>query len=227
MAKDDLKDLPPEERIKILKKLEEEKKKEIVEAEKAIKESQDELTEQRKWVEKVPIPQMSKTDFKGMSPDEAKIQESHKGKKKNSNDDLLEDDKKDKNKDEISLKDVLTPRVSGESIGLEDLAREHVELPPEVMNSQYAMQLSQQPMQNLYHEITGIKQAVEDKGYISAEEERRVNYLASAVEKKVEAGEDGKYSFSEDVAKAANLTRAISANLRGLYKSGGNTGYQN
>ena len=44
---------------------------------------------------------------------------------------------------------------------------------------------------------------------------------------KVEAGEDGKYSFTEDVAKAANLTRAISANLRGLYNSGGNTGYQN
>jgi hypothetical protein len=225
MAKDDLKGLPPEERIKILKKLEEEKKKEIAEAEKAIKESQDELTERRKWADKVPIPQMSKDDFKGMSPDEAKVQESHKGKKSTSDYDVLEDDSEDKDKN--SLKEVLTPRVSGESIGLEDLAREHVELPPELMNSQYAMQLSQQPMQNLYHEITGIKQAVEDKGYISAEEEKRVNYLASAVEKKVEAGEDGKYSFTEDVARAANLTRAISANLRGMYKSGGNTGYQN
>ena len=221
MAKDDLKDLPPEERIKILKKLEEEKKKEIAEAEKAIKESQDELTERRKWAEKVPIPQMSKDDFKDMSPDEAKVQETHKGKKKDS------DVSKDEGKDKKSLKDVLTPNLSSEEISLEDLAREHVELPPEVMNSQYAMQLSQQPMQNLYHEITGIKQAVEDKGYISAEEERRVEYLASAVEKKVEAGEDGKYSFTEDVARAANLTRAISANLRGLYKSGGNTGYQN
>ena len=223
MATDNLKELPPEERIKILKKLEEEKKKEIAEAEKAIKESQDELTERRKWTDKVPIPQMSKDDFKGMSPDEAKVQESHKGKKSSDNDDSSN---KDENKKETSLKDVLTPKVSGESIGLEDLAREHVELPPEVMNSQYAMQLSQKPMDNLYHEITGIKQAVEDKGYISAEEEKRVNYLASAVEKKVEAGEDGKYSFTEDVAKAANLTRAISANLRGLYKSGGNTGYQ-
>jgi hypothetical protein len=224
MAKDDLKELPPEERIKILKKLEEEKKKEIAEAEKAIKESQDELTERRKWTDKVPIPQMSRDDFKGMSPDEAKVQESHKGKKSSDNN---KSDDEDENKKETSLKDVLTPRVNGESIGLEDLAREHVELPPEVMNSQYAMQLSQQPMNNLYHEITGIKQAVEDKGYISAEEEKRVNYLASAVEKKVEAGEDGKYSFTEDVARAANLTRAISANLRGLYKSGGNTGYQN
>lgn len=223
MAKDDLKDLPPEERIKILKKLEEEKKKEIAEAEKAIKESQDELTERRKWADKVPIPQMSKDDFKDMSPDEAKVQEAHKGKKSTSDYNMLEDDDKDKK----SLKDVLTPRISGESIGLEDLAREHVELPPEVMNSQYAMQLSQQPMQNLYHEITGIKQTVEDKGYISAEEEKRVAYLASAVEKKVEAGEEGKYSFTEDVAKAASLSRAISANLRGMYKSGGNTGYQN
>ena len=224
MATDNLKNLPPEERIKILKKLEEEKKKEIAEAEKAIKESQDELTERRKWAEKVPIPQMSKDDFKDMSPDETNVQESHKGKKKNS------EDKKDKDKDskdETSLKDVLTPRVGGETIGLEDLAREHVSLPPEVMNSQYALQLSQQPMQNLYHEITGIKQAVTEKGYISAEEEKRVEYLASAVEKKVEAGENGKYSFTEDVAKAANLTRAISANLRGLYNSGGNTGYQN
>jgi hypothetical protein len=221
MAKDDLRNLPPEERIKILKKLEEEKKKEIIEAEKAIKESQDELTERKKWEDKVPIPQMSKDDFSGMSLDEAKVQEAHKGKKsKFSN-------SKEKGTKEKSLKEVLTPKLSSEEVSLEDLAREHVELPPEVMNSQYAMQLSQQPMENLYHEISGIKSAVEDKGYISPEEEKRVNYLASAVEKKVEAGEDGKYSFTEDVAKAANLTRAISANLRGLYKSGGNTGYQN
>jgi hypothetical protein len=217
MAKDELKDLPPEERIKILKKLEKEKKKEIEEAEKAIKSSQEELTERRKWVDKVPIPQMSRDDFGGMSLDETKVQESHKGKKK-----AVE--KKDEN-NEKSLKDFLSGDGNESGLGLEELAREHVELPPEVMNSQYALQLSQQPMQSLYHEITGIKEAVEDKGYISAEEEKRVNYLASAVEKKVEAGEDGKYSFTEDVAKAANLTRAISANLRGMYKSGGNTGY--
>ena len=52
---DDLKNVPPEERIKKLKELEEKKKKEIEEAQKAIRESEQEITEKRKWEDKVPI----------------------------------------------------------------------------------------------------------------------------------------------------------------------------
>lgn len=84
-------------------------------------------------------------------------------------------------------------------------------------------------MESLYNEMSGLKKAVEDKGYINSEESRKIEYLASAVEKKIEAGETGKYSFTEEVAKAANLTRAIGSNLRDLYKaskSSGNTNYQ-
>ena len=115
MAKDDLKDLPPEERIRILKKLEEEKKKEIAEAEKAIKESQDELTERRKWAEKVPIPQVSRDDFRDMSLDEAKVQEAHKGKKSKSSD---SEEKETKEKSRAATRSVLLQTESEFSITL-------------------------------------------------------------------------------------------------------------
>ena len=216
MTKDNFKELPPEERIKRLKELEKQKKKEIEEAETEIKKSQEELTQRQRWIEKVPIPQMAKSDFENLTPDEQKVQEAHKGKKK----ELKDKDKKDKTeKQGNDLSDVLDANSPGESLSLEDLAGERVDLPPELMNSQYALQLSQTPMQNLYQEMTSIKSAVEDKGYINRDEERRVEYLASAVEKKVEAGELGKYSFTEEVASAANLTRVIGTKLRNLYQS--------
>jgi hypothetical protein len=216
MAKDDFKNLLPEERIKRLKELEKQKKKEIKEAETEIKKSQEELTQRQKWIEKVPIPQMAKSDFENLSLDEQKVQEAHKGKKKGLKD---EDKTEKKESDRKDLSDVLEIKSSEEALSLEDLAGERVDLLPELINSQYALQLSQKPMQNLYQEMTGIKSAVEEKGYISKDEERRVEYLASAVEKKVEAGELGKYSFTEEVASAANLTRVIGTKLRNLYQS--------
>src|SRR3990167_2739866 len=81
MAKDELKDLPPEERIKRLKKLEEEKKKEIEEAEKIIKESNEEITERRKWIEKVPIPQVAQDDLEGLGEEGKQLFNVHRGKK--------------------------------------------------------------------------------------------------------------------------------------------------
>ena len=74
-------------------------------------------------------------------------------------------------------------------MGLEMLARERVELPPELLHSDYAAALSRKPMQNLYEEITKINRTVEDKGYINREEERRVEYLLAGVGKKIEAGD--------------------------------------
>jgi hypothetical protein len=60
---DDIKKLSPEERIKRLKKLEEEKRKEIEEAEKLMKQTAGELDEAESIRQKVPVPQMQAVDI--------------------------------------------------------------------------------------------------------------------------------------------------------------------
>ena len=74
--------------------------------------------------------------------------------------------------------------------------------------------------------MTQINKAAEEKGYVSAEEERRVEYLSSAVERKIEDVESGKYSLTEEVAMAVSVTRQIGSKLRDVYKSEPRTDYQ-
>jgi len=60
---DDLKKLPPDERIKKLKELEEAKRKEIEEAQQLLKESAVELEREEKIKQEVPVPQMKAVDI--------------------------------------------------------------------------------------------------------------------------------------------------------------------
>lgn len=67
MAKlDELKSLSPQERIRKLKEMEEERKNEIEQAEKLIKESNVEIEEERKELERIPIPQLKTVDIQGL-----------------------------------------------------------------------------------------------------------------------------------------------------------------
>ena len=203
MAND--KDLPPEERIKKLKKLKEEKEKEIAEAQKLIKESEEELTDRRKFKEKVPIPESAKNDLEGLSKEGKEILKEQKGLREK----VAEHEEK---------KAAAKTSKDDKKYDLESLAREQVELPPDVINSEYALQLSKEPMGNIYKEMGQIYKAVEEKGYISREEEKRVEYLSSAVERKIEADEEGQYSFSREAARAASITQQLGASLISTYK---------
>jgi len=192
MAED--KSLSPEEKTKRSKKLKEEKEKEIADAQKKIKGSEEELKEKKKVKEKVSIPESDKQDLERLSEERKNILNERKdlrGNKKSSED---------------------------EDSDLEKLARERIELPPEVMNSQYAEQLSREPIGEIYKEMGSIYKAVEEKGYISREEEKKVEYLSSAVEIKIEAEESGSYSFSEEAARAASITKQMGASLINSYK---------
>lgn len=60
---DDIKRLSPEERVKRLKKLEEERRKEIEEADKLMKESVGELEKEEEIRQKIPVPQMKAVDI--------------------------------------------------------------------------------------------------------------------------------------------------------------------
>ncbi|MBI4983063.1 hypothetical protein HZC32_00245 [Candidatus Woesearchaeota archaeon] len=210
MVSDDLKNLPPEERIKKLKEIEQQKRKEIEDAQRQITESEKELGERLKLKEKVPIPEVASEEAGTLAEEAKEIIRVHRGKK-------------------IGLKKVEEAVEAGKGkpedkgsgpATLEALTRGSKELPPELINSDYAAFLSQRPMWDLYEELTKINDVVEDKGYINREEERRVDYMLAGVERKREAMEAGKYSFTEEVAWAANLTQQLGSKLRGIYQRG-------
>lgn len=210
MTKDELKNLPPEDRIKKLKELQEKKKKELEEAKKLIKDSESEISDRRKFKEKVPMPEFAKEDLKDLSAEAKEILKHSKGLKEKTTESDHEDDSSS-DKAVTKEKNILD---------LETLTHhsEH-EIPPEILNSEYALQLSKEPMQELYQEMVNIYKSVEEKGYVSPEEEKKVEYLASAVERKVEDVDAGNYSFTESVAIAVGLTKTIGKKIRGLYKS--------
>ncbi|MFH1682873.1 MAG: hypothetical protein ABIA37_03680 [Candidatus Woesearchaeota archaeon] len=206
---DDLKNLSTEERIKRLKEIERKKKEEIAEAQKMLKESETELSEQEEWTRKVPIPQVAAERTEGLSAEEKELLAVHKGVKKK--EEAGEEEKKPVKKDESLEETVL---------------REKRDVPVELLESEYTARLSQQPMANLYQEIKEINTRVGDKGYVTAEESRKIEYLSAATERKLEDIETGKYSLTEQVAEAALLTRSIGENLRSMYKSKPNDSYQ-
>ncbi len=69
---DDFKKMSPEERIKKLKQLEADRRKELAEAEKMIKESEGELANEEKIRQEIPVPQMAAVDINNLFTKEEK-----------------------------------------------------------------------------------------------------------------------------------------------------------
>lgn len=105
-----------------------------------------------------------------------------------------------------------------ELIDLEAITRKEPLLPAEVRDSEYAEQLSHRPMQEIYKEIKDIYKMVEEKGYVGPTEERKIEYLSSAVQQKFEDEAAGTYSFTEEAARAASITQRLSGSLMGIYR---------
>ncbi len=229
MADSSIKNLPPEERIKKLKELEAKRKKEIEEAQKLIRETEEEMDDRWKWKEKVPIPQVAKEDLKDLSPEEKDILKTHKGLTEKA-EESTPDTAPEKRKHEPATD---KEAGSGKSRSLEEtISQEQIQLLQLARNSQYEItaplgkplpeeylsQLSQRPMGQLYQEMASINREFEEKGYLSREDERRVEYLTGAVQEKIKAVEAGRYSLTEEVALAASLTQSLGSMLRDAYK---------
>ncbi|MEK6939918.1 MAG: hypothetical protein AABX31_04270 [Nanoarchaeota archaeon] len=123
--------------------------------------------------------------------------------------------------EELDEEQFLTEREqqqkSRKETGLEDIARKG-SAPAEVHDSQYVERLSHRPIGELYKEVKQLYQIAEDKGYLSPTEQKQVEYLSSAVQRKFEDEEEGIYSFSEQAARAASITQQLSASMIGSYK---------
>ncbi len=219
MADENIKRLPPEERIRKLKELEKKKKQEIEEAQKEIRDSQNEITEKKKWVEKVPIPEVAKEDLEGLSAEGQQLLKTHKGAKEKSKEETPEPAKKSSSKAVSDLE--------------EAILREKVNLSPEAMGVEYGAKtaarqalsgdykpLSERPTTELYQEMSALRQGVESKGYISRADERKAEYLSGIVQERQEAANRGTYSFSEETARAASITQQVALSIKEAYKRG-------
>ena len=62
-----------------------------------------------------------------------------------------------------------------------------------------------------------LKQAIEEKGYVSRADERKAEYLSGIAEERIQASEQGKYSFTEETARAASLTQMLGSTIQQAY----------
>ena len=203
MSKDELKDLPPEERIKKLKELEKKKKKEIAEAQKLLQDSQKEISDREDWQRKVPIPQVASEEAITLSAAEKEVLITHKDIKEKK----VKKEKQTAKKEELSLEDTVF--------------MEKAELPPELLASDYAAKLSQEPMQNLYQEMSSIYKSAEEQGYMSPEQQRKADYISAATEKKLEDIEAVILTLSENVPFDVVVTRNLAFCLLSNIGEGG------
>tara|TARA_Y100000310_G_scaffold339233_1_gene431285 strand:- start:1003 stop:1698 length:696 start_codon:yes stop_codon:yes gene_type:complete len=209
----ELQNLPPEERIKKLKEEEKKKQKEIEAARKKIKESEEELTERRKWQDKVPMPEFTAESLEGLSRGAQDIIKAQKGITKK--EDLDEEDSSEEVVDQ------------SEEVDLEEtIARDNVDKGINV-GANYEVpgtnffggpdhqpaNLVYSPLNELQNQVKSVYASVKEKGYMSLEEQKQMININSAIDDKFRAYDAGKYSLSEEAALSAMVTKKITGRL--------------
>ncbi len=218
MAHDNLKNLPPEERIKRLKKIEEEKKKEIAQAEKMIKESQDEITDRRSWLDKVPIPEVATDDSEALGEEGKQLLKTHKGitskKEKDEKEEKIEEEKDSyKKTSEKNISDLEETLQKDQRRAIPQAYELPHDLSAKQLNSEYVSQLSVAPVHELKERLASLYDSVDKRGYLTWEEHQVVEHTLSALERKTQAIDEGRYSPSQAAANEAVLARQIGAHL--------------
>jgi hypothetical protein len=194
---DDIKKLTPEERIRRLKKLEEEKRKEIDEAEKLLKQSEEEFEETEKLRKDIPIPQMKAVDIDALfTPEEKQLFATKRYK-----DSRPAEEEKEEKKEKPAESDLE-----------ETVWKEAPKLAPEQLAEQkaYGEQLAQtMTVRDINQEIYTINEQAETAGYMSGEmQERKTAMIYAALEKDRERN-DGSYHPSKEADNVlSNLVQA-------------------
>ena len=184
----DAKKLSPKERIEKLKQIQEKNKEEIEEAQKLLKEAEDEA-EIEEELKDIPIPQLKAVDIEGLfSPEERELFKAKRfesGKKKVDEESEVEDESLQK-KTELENIAETAPRL--------DIAEEQ-------RNVNYIQSLSQKPTEHLYSRTKELYQDFKSQGYLSATQQEEMNNIQYANHKKLDDIEAGKYhEVSKEVA---------------------------
>lgn len=227
MADDDIKNLPPEERLAKLKELEEKRKKELEETEKLIKQSMDELSAKEETKKQIPIEQVTALDIESLQTDEEKEMFKAKrfveGKKKTANLGIEETPKPTKTR-------IPWPK-SPEEISLEEtLEKENIPKQAEQAarsQTQYNVPGREQP-QNLYRIINEASEndalerikELEGRPYREwntdeREFAKRMNYIADVNKERVREQYQGR--LSEEMLQKVDAVREEMERLRGDY----------
>ncbi len=180
---EDLKKLPPKERLKKLKELEKKKKQEIEEAHKQLLETEEEITEQQKWVDKVPIPEVE-GGLEGLGKDGKELLKTHHG-----------------------VSESLEETLAGEQIPVTE-EEQYAITPDQAAVMEYGHK-SERPMGEIYQDALALKQDIENAGYISQDNERKLEYLSGVAEERMNSAKYGTYSMTEEVAQKASSIQSI------------------
>jgi len=197
----ELKKLIPEARLKKLKEIEEKSKKEIEAAQKLIKESEAEITEKKKFEEKVPIPQLTIEGEKGL---ESKEEKEMLGAQRAKGAKIEKEEVKPKK--EASLEDQLRQEH------IEELARKPADELKEMMADIY-------------------KQAGTQNGYMTKDQSEDFYNITKAEQNKIYAMKEGQYPKEQMGSALEHISAsfAMGQRLRQMYSDKGendNSNYQ-
>ena len=199
----DIKKLSPEERIKKLKKIEEENKKEIDEAEKIIKDSIREINVKEE-IRDLPIPQIKAIDIESLfAPEEKEVFAAKR------------------------YKDLRARHVEEETAEIpleETVEKEKPEITKEELaaHTQYqilANELRREPTKNVVQELENIYQQARDGGRVTGEQ-MRMAYAADVVarerQRDIERGTYGR--IDEEISNQLDIARQIFKSIQDKYK---------
>jgi len=199
----EIKKLSPEERIKRLKKIEEENKKEINEAEKIIKDSIREIDVKEK-IKDLPIPQIKAVDIESLfSPEEKEVFAAKR------------------------YKDLRVRHVEEETAEIpleETVEQEKPEITKEELEAhrQYqilANKLRREPTENVVQELENIYQQAREGTGITGEQMTMAyaaNVIARERQQEIESGIYGR--IDEQVSNQLNIARQIFKSIQDKYK---------
>ena len=200
---EDIQKLTPRERIEKLKKLEEEKRKEIEEARILISATEEELVAEEEQKKQIPIDQLTADTEEVLSTHEEK--------------ELFEVKRfvKTKNKKEEAEK-----KEEGEESTLEEeVAEARAQNIPQQTEYQVVREerpveykieeLSRQPLTELYAEIKNMYEERRVVGQLNEDKRGRLYELSRALDEKEEAIQEGNYTASQSIKEQLDLTSKI------------------
>lgn len=202
MAKDidEIKKLSPEERIKRLKKLEEEKRKEIEEAEKLIEQSTVELEREEKIKKEIPIPQVKAVDIGGLFTQEEK---------------QIFATKRYQERKLSEPEEEKPPEKPGEKTLEEEVWKDHLQLTPEQVEQQkqYGEKLAMEQPNQLYQMAREAYNEFKETGQV---DQGTVYALGVAASAKDDATPGGEYRApTEEAQEQFGSVKSIIKYLRG------------
>lgn len=188
----ELKKLSPEERIRKLKEIAEKDKKEIEDAQELIKQSEDEIEEERKIKEQIPIPQVKAFDISELFTQEEK--DMYRVKR------MVGPDRKKEGAEEKPLEKA----VEEEEIKLtEEQQREQ--------QRQYMRAIEGKPIENIYSGVANIINDAKETGYVTNEQR---NFMAAAYEVAKHRAQDESYARREEIQEQFNTMKRFMQYVR-------------